>query len=145
MERLTKRLEDGRARVINLDLLLDSDKLYELIDRLAAYEDTGLEPEEISKIKADVEDGYLKQAARRYGVPVDRLRVLAQADRDGRLAVLPCRDDVELERNGQTFKADHWNHSLTAFCDAPETKSGKQVALFSIEEAEAALKGDPEQ
>ena len=72
-------------------------------------------------------------------VPFDRLLELACADKAGRLVVLPCGTDVELERDGHTFKADHWNHTLTAFRDAPENKSGKQVALFSIKEAEAAL------
>ena len=71
-------------------------------------------------------------------VPFDRLLELACADKAGRLVLLPCGTDVELIRNGYTFRADHWNHTLTAFRDAPETKSGKQVALFSIEEAEAA-------
>lgn len=60
---------------------------------LQAYRDTGLEPDEILKIKADIQDGYLKQAARRYGVPVDRLQSLARADRDGRLVVLGGDDD----------------------------------------------------
>lgn len=72
-------------------------------------------------------------------VPFDRLLELACADKAGLLVMLPCGTDVELIRNGYTFRADHWNHTLTAFRDAPETKSGKQVALFSIEEAEAAL------
>lgn len=58
-------------------------------DRLAAYEDTGLEPEEIAKIREDVENGYMKSTARRYGISVDRLRELAQADREGRCMVLP--------------------------------------------------------
>lgn len=57
-------------------------------DRLASYEDTGLEPEEIAKIREDVENGYLKSTARRYGISVDRLRELAQADREGRCVVL---------------------------------------------------------
>lgn len=61
------------------------------IERLAAYEDTGLEPEEIEKIKQDVEDGYLKSTARRYGIDVSRLRELAQADREGRCVVLPFK------------------------------------------------------
>ena len=142
MERLTKRLEDGRARVINMDLLLDSDKLYELIDRLAAYEDTGLEPEKVVFLKDIVEDAFSDKPDF-----TNHLRDLIQAEKDGRLVVLPCGEDAELKRNGHTFKADHWNHSLTAFRDAPETKSGKQVALFSIEEAEAVLaqEGDSEQ
>ena len=63
----------------------------DIIDRLAAYEDTGLEPEEISKIREDVENGYMKSTARRYGISVDRLRELAQADREGRCVVLPCK------------------------------------------------------
>ena len=57
--------------------------------RLAAYENTGLEPEEIVKIREDIENGYMKSTARRYGVPVDRLRELAEADRAGRCVVFP--------------------------------------------------------
>lgn len=63
----------------------------DIFDRLAAYEDTGLEPEEIEKIKHDVEDGYLKSTARRYGIDVSRLRELAYADKEGRCVVLPCK------------------------------------------------------
>lgn len=72
---------------------------------------------------------------------LDRLRELVKSDQDGRLVVLPCGEDAVLVRNGYTFKADHWNHSLTAFRDAPETNSGKQVALFSIAEVTVALAG----
>lgn len=36
----------------------------DVIDRLAAYEDTGLEPEEIVKIRKDIENGYMKSTAR---------------------------------------------------------------------------------
>ena len=74
-------------------------------------------------------------------VPFDRLLELACADKAGRLVVLPCGTDVYLERDGYVFKADHWSHTLTAFRDAPENKSGKQIALFSTKEAEEALKG----
>ena len=74
-------------------------------------------------------------------VPFDRLLELACADKAGRLVVLPCGTDVYLERDGYVFKADHWSHTLTAFRDEPKNKSGKQIALFSIKEAEAALAG----
>ena len=74
-------------------------------------------------------------------VPFDRLLELACADKAGRLVVLPCGTDVELVRDGYAFKADHWNHTLTAFRDEPKNKSGKQIALFSTKEAEAVLKG----
>ena len=48
--------------------------------RLAAYEDTGLEPETISKIRDIVLD---------ISGNLDRLRELAKADREGRCVVLP--------------------------------------------------------
>ena len=111
------------------------------ISILAAYEDTGLTPEEIKELQKREKIFY--DVAKRYTDLGEyyHLLELASAEQDGRLVVLPCGEDAELKRNGHTFKADHWNHYLTAFRDAPETKSGKQVALFSIEEAEAALKG----
>ena len=52
----------------------DTEYSNQAVDRLAAYEETGLEPEEIEKIAADVESGFFHAAARRYGIPVDRLR-----------------------------------------------------------------------
>ena len=105
-------------------------------ERLKEYEDTGLEPEQVLELKSFIQGGIHK---------VDdgwkHVQELLQAERDGRLVVLPCGTDVELVRDGYVFKADHWNHTLTAFRDEPKNKSGKQVALFSTKEAEAALKG----
>lgn len=49
------------------------------IDRLAAYEDTGLEPEDIKR--AFNEAAVLKLAGQALGITPDRLRELAQADR----------------------------------------------------------------
>lgn len=71
----------------------------------------------------------------------DRLAYYEDMEEQGRLVVLPCGADAELARDGHIFKADHWNHTLTAFRENPATRSGKQGALFSIENAEQALKG----
>ena len=58
-------------------------------ERLAAYEDTGLTPEEI---KAPLtENAMIKLAAQALGVEAARLRELAAADKDGRVVVLPCK------------------------------------------------------
>ena len=73
-----KRLEQGYPRNIPEERFL----------KLAAYEDTGLEPGEIGKIREDIESGYLKSMARRYAIDLDRLRELAKADREGRCVVL---------------------------------------------------------
>ena len=58
-------------------------------ERLAAYEDIGLTPEEI---KAPfTEDAMINLAAQALGVEADRLRELAEADKDGRVVVKPCK------------------------------------------------------
>lgn len=69
----------------------------------------------------------------------ERYHEIMQAEREGRLVILPCRKNAELKMHGNTYRGDHWNHTLTAFRDDPTTRSGKQVTLFSIEEAEKAL------
>mgnify|MGYP005855896363 CR=1 FL=1 len=106
MERLTRRLADGRA-CFKPHLYGHTNK--EVCDRLASYEDTGLEPEEITAIIGLASENCAKTADKidqllsddkelgEYRVlgPIDRLRELAQADREGRCVVLPCkRDDV---------------------------------------------------
>ena len=60
-----------------------------LYARLAAYEDIGMTPEEI---KAPfTEDTMINLAAQVLGVEPSRLRELAEADKDGRVVVLPCK------------------------------------------------------
>ena len=55
-------------------------------ERLAAYEDTGLMPEEI---KAPfTENTMINLSAQALGVEPSRLRELAEADKDGRVVVL---------------------------------------------------------
>lgn len=59
------------------------------VDRLAAYENTGVEPEDFKK--AFNEDAQLKLTGQLLGITPDRLRELVQADREGRCVVLPCK------------------------------------------------------
>ena len=139
-----ERLSDTAIEIINelhterLDYSSEYIPLIDAANRLAAYEDNGLEPEDVRRLQQDW-TSLIITLDEMGGMP--KLHELVQAEKDGRLVVLPCGTNVELVRDGHSFKADHWNHTLTAFRDAPENKSGKQVALFSIEEAEAALKG----
>ena len=99
MERLTRRSDAGHAYYPRCfeepcnrrceDCLFDET----ICKRLAAYEDTGLEPEEIERSKLEIEAGCVKAIARTYGIDINRLRKLAEADRDGRVVVLPCKPD----------------------------------------------------
>ena len=85
MERLTIRgdhgiyMADGYDFEINPD---DYDLVQKILDRLAAYEDTGLEPKEIVSMRHTLNE-YHKDAD-----PLLRAKV------EGRLVVLPCRMDA---------------------------------------------------
>ena len=80
-EEYERRLANGYPRNIPEERFL----------RLAAYEDTGLTPERCAEFaRADAEGRYIvMRDAEQEGVA--RLRELAEADKDGRLVVLPCK------------------------------------------------------
>ena len=75
-------------------------------DRLAAYEDTGLEPGEVLTEKELAEVGCAIIRLKKYQDigAIAYLRELAQAEKDGRLVMLPCRvGDVVYEANKRGF------------------------------------------
>ena len=97
MKRLTEKhylAEDHYMKCsedCNVDMdCVDCPAFDKLIERLAAYEDTGLTPEEL---KAPfTEDAMINLAAQELGVEPSRLRELAVADKDVRVVVLPCKE-----------------------------------------------------
>lgn len=113
-------------------------------DRLAAYEDTGLEPEEIERIL----DSYVRgmtlrtENAQRLEIikeiPIVRLRELAQAKKEGRLVVLPCEIGSPVYSHARKLDgADYVRETEFWWSDIPQM--GKTVFL-TREAAEAALK-----
>ena len=95
MERYTEKHYDGNGYSLicsgNCETFNcgDCGILDKIVDRLAAYEDTGLEPEDFKR--TFTEDALLKLTGQLLGVTPDRLRELAQADREGRCVVLPFK------------------------------------------------------
>ena len=99
MERLTRRSDTGHAYYPRCfeepcnrrceDCLFDET----ICERLAAYEDSDCEPEEVlPKDKADEITLKLMRLADLESLcSYDRLRELAEADKDGRVVVLPCK------------------------------------------------------
>ena len=84
MERLTY-FDNGKWRL----KIGDTECSGNAVDRLAAYEETGLEPEAIEHLKLAIMGKAIAKITMFEGVPIDRLRELAQADREGRCVVLP--------------------------------------------------------
>ena len=91
MERLTY-FKDGHWRVNFSGVQYQAD----FVDRLAAYEDTGLTPEavEVQSIALAQSKPYIDAVSDEHGKitmnPI-RLHELAVADQEGRVIVLPCK------------------------------------------------------
>lgn len=93
MERLTKRLDGSiifPAELLGVTLLPDNETMCKLLTRLAAYEDSGMEPEKVVFLKRVVEDAFSDKPEF-----TEHLRELLRAERDGRLVVLPCKEFYE--------------------------------------------------
>ena len=93
------------------------------VTRLKEYEDTGLEPEEIQRLSDYYRRGYdLTWFFDREGIineiPTDRLRELAQAEKDGRLVVLPCKDDTVYTIEEDYFNCAECRHGDSAYYQA---------------------------
>ena len=58
--------------------------------RLKDYEDTELTPESVEALKLSIMGKAISEINEFNGLPIDRLRELAEADKEGRVAVLPC-------------------------------------------------------
>lgn len=90
MKRLTKRCNgvvtyigaSNEYKTGQIACEVGSQGVRELLERVAAYEDTGCEPEQIVKVKDALEYAYGN---------AERIIELAEADRDGRVVVLPCK------------------------------------------------------
>ena len=86
MERLTY-FKDGYWRVNFSGVQYQAD----FVDRLAAYEDTGLYPESVEALKLSMMGKAISEITEFDGLPIDRLLEIAEADKDGRCVVLPCK------------------------------------------------------
>ena len=127
-----ERLSDTAIEIINelhterLDYSSEYIPLIDAANRLAAYEDTGLEPEEI-KNALDVNDIIPE-----INATVDHICDLLQAEQDGRLHITPAfvwhNGDSGLHKVPYKPWMEKWIATGTKF-------------WLTREEAEAALKG----
>ena len=83
-EEYERRLANGYPRNIPEERFL----------RLAAYEDTHMMPADVMSMRMDM----AIITALLHDCDVDRMRELAEADKDGRLVVLPCKVGDKLYR-----------------------------------------------
>ena len=154
MERLTSEI-NGRAVPVkfDLDFTLDMPQrdwrgLQEIFDRLAAYEETGLEPEEIERILNSYGRGMTLRTenAQRLGIikeiPINHLRELAQAEKEGRLVVLQnvkyTDSDGEKALRHAMYMCGVQNNPVTRYtADAIAEKLTREAAETALKERAA--------
>ena len=119
------------------------------VDRLAAYEETGLEPEEIEPL-AKQRDLYVDACGE---LPLKRIRELAQADREGKISKYTIGDAI-YDRFGDAWEVR--TAELHLLGEKPDwmyrcghAGTDDYCALWSFEiltreEAEAALRREKE-
>lgn len=144
-----ERLSDRAIEIIDdlhterLDYTSEYLPLIDAANKLDAYEDTGLEPEEIEQLKGEVFGLKVdKQELEKYRAigPIDRLRELVEADRDGRCVVLQAggytdKDGENALKSSMNTCFYHNNPVTRYIADAVAEK-------LTRETAEAALKGE---
>lgn len=111
-------------------------------DRLAAYEETGLEPGEIEQLKGEAFGLRVdKQELEQYRAlgPIDRLRELKQADDEGRCVVLPFKPPRWVYMCSARFPKPAQAHYASAINVLQDMDKGC-VFGDTPEEAEAALR-----
>ena len=143
MERLTSRNED--CVLVNGHGLyhLTMTEVVQMADRLAAYEDTGREPEEVTAL-GKLFDYALKESKTltEQLTLLKHIRKLAEADKDGRVLILPCKLGTKVYRIRYEIAdyPDDPEPEIATTWFTPEYREdiGKTVFL-TREEAEKAL------
>ena len=124
------------------------DCVKELAARLAAYEETGLEPVEIERILDSYGRGMTLRTenAQRLEIikeiPINRLRELAQAEKEGQLAVLQnvkyTDSDGEKALRHAMYMCGVQNNPVTRYtADAIAEKLTREAAEAALKEREA--------
>ena len=149
MKRLTNNAPLTEFEAMNLSVT----NLYE---RLKAYEDTGLEPEEVKKILDSLTSTIAGEIAEITGyADVARVSEIAKAEAEGRLLILP-KTLYEADPTPLIMGVIEWKVTGVRYCDGTvraysvQTKNVQSIiyeseigetVFFTREESEAALKG----
>ena len=119
----------------------DTEYSGEVADRLAAYEETGLEPEDFKQTFS--EDTILKLAGQALGITPDRLRELKQAGDEGRCMVLSFKPPRWVYMCSARFPKPAKAHYASAINVLQDMDNGC-VFGDTPKEAEAALRREQE-
>ncbi len=98
----------------------------DLYGRLKAYEDTGLEPEAVETVKLALAAKHMVDLETLNNTPISRLVELAEADKDGRVVVLPCKV-------GQRVFALMDTDKHISECEVKRIGMGNEIGFIGLE------------
>lgn len=139
--------------IVKMGMAYEDSKRYSgrLELKLMPYLNIGLSPGELKALMLASTGKCVAEIKAFDGVGIDRLCDLAEADRDGRVVVLPCKVGDKLYRvfAGEIFEhrvgsmkyfaiQGRWDIETYPFCPCVESSIGKTIFL-TREEAEKAL------
>lgn len=124
MERLTTRDANCADPKVLYGVWVKNHDYISAANRLAAYEDTGLTPQEVISMK--FEWCAMMDALNSIGGGYTRLRELAEADKDGRLVVLPCKV-------GQRVFALLDTDKHISECEVKQIGMGNKIGFIGLE------------
>lgn len=137
MEKLTEYVDGKYIRIKGTKSLYpknerDGAPLSNAIARLSAYEDTGLEPEAVEHLKLASMGKAIAKIKEFEGVPVNRLRELAQADKAdeiGKYRFYYCesKDEYLIGARLDTFYYARWDGSRFTWSMSRYLPWGKHV------------------
>ncbi len=137
MERLTQRIKTGEVLMASEyeEKYTTEEWICVLQDRLAAYEDTGLTPDQVVNAKTIIKSAFADDTSK-----AERIRKLVSADDEGRVVVLP-------RKVYETDEVRVYEHAVRGIiyrtADGPDfdkSTIGKGIFLTS-EEADRAKEG----
>lgn len=142
MNRLTKRIGGSvifPENIVGVPMTQDNDTVYAILNKLAAYEDTGLTPEVCANYKT-FEDECISK-----GVTFSRIVELMNADAEGRLKIVPrapkgtaCGSCVHFDR--ETGTAHGFCKTQTQMRVSAEFPSGRTEPRY-VMQSRPACKG----
>jgi hypothetical protein len=132
------RVDEHTTRRSVIDVAAVREHAMEFYCRLKAYEDTGLEPEAVETVKLALAAKHMVDLETLNNTPISRLVELAEADKDGRVVVQPCKVGDILYRvfAGEIFEhrvgsmkyfaiQGRWDIETYPFCPCVESSIGK--------------------
>ena len=141
-----ERLSDTAIEIINelhterLDYSSEYIPLIDAANRLSAYEDSGLEPEDVRRLQKDWTSLII--TIDEMGC-MPHLRELYEAEKEGQLVVLPCKaGDTVYQIDAERVYESEVKRIIFDCNDIAFDERAIGVSIFlTREEAEAALKG----